>query len=65
MALYDYEAQDSDELSFKEGEYIWQTASADSNGWARGQIDNREVCFWCCVDVVSVVCSRACVVLFT
>jgi protein kinase C and casein kinase substrate in neurons protein len=51
-ALYDYAAQDDDELSFRENEYIWQTSSVDENGWARGICNGVEVCLQACGNAV-------------
>eukprot|EP01137_Pigoraptor_chileana_P029954 Opistho-2@15902 len=44
-ALYDYDATDPDELSFREGEIIMQTQSVDENGWCRGTINGRSGLF--------------------
>ncbi|XP_063835852.1 LIM and SH3 domain protein Lasp [Ostrinia nubilalis] len=37
IAMYDYEATDSDEVSFREGDYISNVTSIDS-GWMTGQV---------------------------
>ncbi|XP_041988473.1 LIM and SH3 domain protein Lasp [Aricia agestis] len=37
IAMYDYEANDSDEVSFREGDYISNVTSIDS-GWMTGQV---------------------------
>ncbi|XP_028895696.1 LIM and SH3 domain protein Lasp isoform X3 [Zeugodacus cucurbitae] len=37
-ALYDYEAQDTDEVSFREGDVIFEVESADS-GWMTGRVE--------------------------
>lgn len=37
-ALYDYEAQDSDEVSFSEGDLIFEVNSIDA-GWMTGRVE--------------------------
>lgn len=37
-AIYDYEAQDTDEVSFLEGDYIINVQSIDS-GWMTGEVE--------------------------
>lgn len=37
-ALYDYEAQDSDEVSFAEGDLIFEVNSIDG-GWMTGRVE--------------------------
>jgi len=37
-AIYDYEAQDSDEVSFREGDVIFEVESIDS-GWMTGRVE--------------------------
>ena len=37
-ALYDYEAQDIDEVSFREGDIIFEVESIDS-GWMTGRVE--------------------------
>ena len=37
-ALYDYEAQDVDEVSFREGDIIFEVESIDS-GWMTGRVE--------------------------
>lgn len=37
-ALYDYEAQDSDEVSFSEGDVIFEVDSIDA-GWMTGRVE--------------------------
>ena len=37
-ALYDYESQDSDEVSFAEGDIIFEVDSIDA-GWMTGRVE--------------------------
>lgn len=37
-AIYDYEAQDSDEVSFAEGDVIFEVDSIDA-GWMTGRVE--------------------------
>lgn len=37
-AIYDYEAQDSDEVSFSEGDIIFEVESIDA-GWMTGKVE--------------------------
>lgn len=37
-ALYDYEAQDTDEVSFTEGDLIFEVESIDA-GWMTGRVE--------------------------
>ena len=37
-ALYDYEAQDSDEVSFAEGDLVFEVNSIDA-GWMTGRVE--------------------------
>lgn len=37
-ALYDYEAQDTDEVSFSEGDLIFEVDSIDA-GWMTGRVE--------------------------
>ncbi|CAF4131743.1 unnamed protein product, partial [Rotaria sp. Silwood2] len=40
-ALYDYEAQEPDELSFKQGEVFTKLEDEDDQGWCKGRVGNR------------------------
>jgi len=40
-ALYDYEAQEPDELSFKQGETFMKLEDEDDQGWCKGRVGNR------------------------
>ncbi|CAF1070984.1 unnamed protein product [Rotaria sordida] len=40
-ALYDYEAQEEDELSFKQGDIFTKLEDEDDQGWCKGRVGNR------------------------
>ncbi|CAF0986534.1 unnamed protein product [Rotaria sordida] len=40
-ALYDYEAQEPDELSFKQGDVFTKLEDEDDQGWCKGRVGNR------------------------
>eukprot|EP01136_Pigoraptor_vietnamica_P042898 Opistho-1_new@17601 len=44
-ALYDYDAADPDELSFREGSIIMRTHTVDENGWCRGVLNGKSGLF--------------------
>lgn len=40
-ALYDYEAQEQDELSFKQGDVFTKLEDEDDQGWCKGRVNGR------------------------
>ena len=44
-ALYDYEAVEEDELTFKEGDILTKLTDEDEQGWCQGRLHGKEGLF--------------------